>query len=396
MTIHDICHKKGSLLSSLCYGMIGIAGILPVLVAVLVRHNQQRREVVNINRQALSALEQARSLKAPAATAKTYGEWESMEFWQMHDGLLKQAWKEWAMLQSIGSSQKTFPSLDEATLIDPSLFQAIHSAWSDPSVETEQVLKEQFVKEWIPDRVYQIPTLFTTEGIARLRHHMDKILQPDDVGIPYRRPNGMNRYGFVLDPTQETMGGISYPELDSFVEWFVDFYVRPLGRLAFPEYISHQNPNDQSTYAFVIQYQPTQDIHLIEHADASTITLNININLPEEKFQGSSLYFVDNVNSKNKNKNANPEQLQQEEQQHAINMTPGQAVLHLGWYRHAAAPITAGRRTNLVIWLFGHHDYVRVAPYPPHEQMISPKQRWSHHVTNHYTVTTNENVNRTL
>jgi hypothetical protein len=55
---------------------------------------------------------------------------------------------------------------------------------------------------------------------------------------------------------------------------------------------------------------------------------------------------------------------------------PGEAVLHLGGQYHAAEPTTEGCRINLIVWLFGAHGVVRVAPYDEPEQ-LQPQQRWS-------------------
>ena len=55
---------------------------------------------------------------------------------------------------------------------------------------------------------------------------------------------------------------------------------------------------------------------------------------------------------------------------------PGEAVLHLGGQYHAAEPTTEGCRVNLIVWLFGAHGVVRVAPYDEPAQ-LQPQQRWS-------------------
>ena len=41
---------------------------------------------------------------------------------------------------------------------------------------------------------------------------------------------------------------------------------------------------------------------------------------------------------------------------------PGVALLHLGGHKHAALPLTAGERTNLIIWCTGRHGVVRIRP----------------------------------
>ena len=43
---------------------------------------------------------------------------------------------------------------------------------------------------------------------------------------------------------------------------------------------------------------------------------------------------------------------------------------------HSALPIESGERVNLIVWLHGKYEVVRVAPYPDLEQ-LSPRQRWA-------------------
>jgi len=57
-------------------------------------------------------------------------------------------------------------------------------------------------------------------------------------------------------------------------------------------------------------------------------------------------------------------------------MEPGDGVLHLGGQYHAALPIDSGERVNMIVWLHGKYEVVRVAPYAELEQ-LSAQQRWS-------------------
>jgi hypothetical protein len=193
----------------------------------------------------------------------------------------------------------------------------------------------------------------------------------------------MNRQGLVLD--DETPGGVSYPQLDAFIhDVVVDTYIRPLGRMFFKDYIG-SDQDDGTQYAFTVHYQtppPTgannnthnrttttttttfSDIKLKEHSDASAITVNINLNLPnntDEVYEGSSLVFVDKDTG----------------ERHVLPpMEPGMAVIHRGLHRHQALPIEKGQRYQLIVWLFGRDGYVRFVPYEPDEQM-TVKERWS-------------------
>jgi hypothetical protein len=78
----------------------------------------------------------------------------------------------------------------------------------------------------------------------------------------------------------------------------------------------------------------------------------------DEKFEGSSLYFVDHSTGKKK----------------FVNFAPGAAVMHLGAIPHAALPITNGERW--VLWLYGKRGRRAQYPYRPEEQM-SREESWT-------------------
>ena len=58
------------------------------------------------------------------------------------------------------------------------------------------------------------------------------------------------------------------------------------------------------------------------------------------------------------------------------DFAPGEAILHLGGTFHEALPITSGARENLIVWLFGEHGTVRVAPHDESER-LSGRERWA-------------------
>ena len=104
---------------------------------------------------------------------------------------------------------------------------------------------------------------------------------------------------------------------------------------------------------------------LAEHRDASVVTLNVNLNTPEEfasgDLKGSSLYFVDAHNSSRR---------------HFVALEPGGALFHRGSLRHAALPLTGrGVRQNIIIWLFGQDGWVREMPLRE-EERLGPEERW--------------------
>jgi len=256
--------------------------ILPVLVAVSIRlkfmtETIQQPVEQHSEKYPNSAIALARSLEPPSVTSTMSGELEGIEFWQEHEVLLQKAWKEW----SEAEEQQALPALDEDVLINPALRDAVQKIWENPAKELEDkmLLQSSILQEIVP-RVYQCQ-LFTQEGVRRIRQHLDAI-QHSSVGIPTRRPHGMNRFGIVLDP--ETQGGVWYAALANFRLFLSATYLRPIGRMLFPKYIG---PNDDAAvYAFTIRYQPKEtngDFQLNEHSDASVITLNVNLNLPNEE-----------------------------------------------------------------------------------------------------------------
>ena len=294
-----------------------------------------------------SYLKQARALKAPTALTESGGEAEGLEFWNQHATLIRNAWSEWETSQG-----DELPSLDDEAIYDPTLREAVKAAWKDPA-------KEEAIRPMWQEVVPSVYTcqLLQPDRIADIRAYIDAA---SDAGIPTRRPNGMNRYGLILDPNTE--GAVVIDGLDKFYQNLVNEYMRRLGRLFFPEYM--QPPDDVESYAFTIRYREGEDVALREHSDASLITMNINLNIPsrqnETNCEGSTLYFVDDETGEH----------------HEVKFRPGMAVLHRGMTRHAAQPIVQGERTNLVVWLFGQHGYVRFVPYEEHERM-TPRQRWS-------------------
>jgi len=269
--------------------------------------------------------------------------------------------------------------LNEQNMMDPLLKQRVRQLWKEPSVQGELDLQERFWNQPIGG-VHTCDSFLSLQGIRFFRQHLDLIRQ---AGIPTRRPNGMNRNGFVLD--DETEGGVSYLAMDGFRDWLIDDYLRPLGRMFFPEYIGNDE-DDESSYAFTVHYQhdggslngtaksnsgarnttttTKRDVQLKEHSDASVITINVNLNLPgeETEYDGPQLLFLDDSD--------------QPSQRHELEFQPGMVVLHRGLHRHQALPIQKGERHQLIIWLFGKDGYVRVAPYETEEQ-LSVTERWS-------------------
>ena len=141
--------------------------------------------------------------------------------------------------------------------------------------------------------------------------------------------------------------------------------------MIFPEHISGEDAEE--SYAFIVDYQRHPDdiltendfdIDLKEHRDSSVATLNVCLGY--DNFTGGNISFrADDPGGHGQNSRGTGD----------IEMKPGLAMLHKGQHRHAAMPITKGRRVNLVVWLMGKGGYVRVMPYSPKEQLTS-KDRW--------------------
>ncbi len=145
-----------------------------------------------------------------------------------------------------------------------------------------------------------------------------------------------------------------YPELG-----FINFYMRPIARLLFPEVLGCDTQN----FGFSIHHQPNTDTSIRPHTDASSVTLNINSNTMNEAFSGSEVNFYDNVTGQSK----------------ALTFGPGTAMIHRGNVPHAALPITSGSRTNLVLWLFGNgggRPYLNGNSYTAADS-VDAKQRWT-------------------
>ena len=436
---------------------------------------------------AISALSIALQLVPPIVSVKENGDTEGLEWWLEHENLLQLAWKEWwALLNNNinGNATASWSSM----IIDPNLNRAIKRTKHQPTIENEKIVHDLW-EEMNCDvkidttiatttknhnrhlnnnnNVYMYRNFLTTEGIQLLRYYLDLI---EINGIPKRRPNSMNRRGLLLDPTIPGGVGISssssrgtnnnnsnndeidYFDLHRVINHLATEYLRPLGRSFFPKYAG--TPTDDSNhYAFTIKYgnssSPTSDTNtpididtddtivdreLKEHSDASLYTLNINLNLPNETYSGSSLYFVmenedrddegddddDGTTSKIPSAFANTttsgtksytSSIPSTKTCEMVNFEPGMAILHRGMTKHGTLrPIDVDKnnysgngnsnngnshgngndngnsnqqrsttsRTNLVIWLYGSaplHGYVRIVPYNKNERM-SVHDRW--------------------
>lgn len=275
----------------------------------------------------------ARSLKAPEAAAHKGGEMEGFEFWAEYDGLLKEARIEW------GRKHEILYDLNEEFMnrfLDPRILDAIKGR----SMGKLKALVQQSEKNGV--HKFQ---LFTSEFVDLF---LDELAYQESSKIPMRRPNGMNRYGCLL----------SQLGFDIMLKALSDLVLRPLALIMFPDHIASGDMSTQ--YGFVVHYHPNADVNLKEHADASTVTINVCL---QADLNNAPLYF----------KNLRGLGYSDDNEVAPTNVTldtAGMAVIHLGQHLHGVYNVTSAR-SNMVIWLMGNNDYVRVIPYNKFEAVAN-------------------------
>jgi len=287
-------------------------------------------------------LQLARALERPTRQAMLYRKPTVQDFWNKNANLITKAWKEWEHSE-IDSSLFTLDN----SLIDKNLREAVQQAWQNPSKEH---LVKALLNEVSPD-VFQFQ-FFNPDRLAVLRGYLEQVWNAQ---IPIRPPYGivLNRRGAMLDSRSE--GYLAAPSFQAFYNEMLNIYMRPISRLLFPEITGY----DTQTFGFSIYYDPSTDASIRPHTDASSVTLNINLNLPGEEFTGSEVDFYHPYTGDIK----------------SLTFTPGAAMLHRGNIAHAAKPITSGERTNFVLWLYGERGRLPLQGTPRLE--IDPKQRWT-------------------
>lgn len=275
-------------------------------------------------------------------------------WWFDNDALLQEARGEWGVRHAALYDLEA----NDALFIQPELRAAVEAM--EAAAEGRRAVNESAVRGLLRPAgapgVWVLPLFtpsFCSMLIEELRHY-------EASGIPLRRPNGMNRFGAILDQLglEESMNYLSRR------------YLRPLGQLLFPWLIAAGDADEH--YAFVVRYKLGEDVQLAEHADASVLTLNANLGLPasEGGFMGGAVAFRGTRFLDDK---------PQEMPTHLVDfasMEPGEGILHLGGQYHAALPIEGGERINMIVWLHGKYEVVRVAPYAALDQ-LGPEERWA-------------------
>jgi hypothetical protein len=281
-------------------------------------------------------------LEAPVPQSSYGGEYEGAEWWEDHEELLSRARAEWGH-----KHEDLYHDWNYSDFIEPNLLKAMEAK----DVEMLQRLVEATNVEG----VYRLQ-IFTDSFVRKV---LEELEHNDASGIPTRRPNGMNRYGAMLDQL-----GLEQPLMESIAQSLL----HPLAQVLFSDFVSMDDVAE--LYSFVVRYHPNEDVELAEHTDASAVTVNICL-VPDSK-ERSPLYFKEkrllggssaSTVDSNKPMDATFVTLDQ----------PGMAVIHLGQHVHGVAPVR-GARSNLVVWLFGEHGYVRVAPYTQEEVRQNQKQ----------------------
>lgn len=263
-------------------------------------------------------------------------------FWDENEKVFESAWGEWEKAGNLKGL-----TLDRS-LYAPELRKAVEGAWGNPAQET---LVKDLWTEVFPD-VYEAQ-FFDPAKLSDLRTFLDRAADAD---IPMRPPYGLvlNRGGAMLDPRSQ--GYLAAPTFKAFYQDLMDHFMRPIARLLFPDVYGY----DSQTFGFSIQWEAGKDTTLQAHTDASSVTLNINLNLPGEEFDGSAVRFMDPATKSVKD----------------LTFAPGTALIHHGSAMHASKPITKGERHNFVLWLYGQHGQI---PYQHGQgaELASAAKRWT-------------------
>ena len=287
-----------------------------------------------------NSLELARLLEMPSREAMLHRNPSAQRFWKEHRDLLRSAWQEWEQ------SRKEPMFGSAASLLDDNLREAVAGAWKDPSTEMSVA---KLWHEVAPD-VFECQ-FFDPTRLAELRAYLEDIWNAE---IPLRPPYGivLNRGGAMLDPRSE--GFLAAPAFQVLYRELIDTYMRPIARLLFPNLMGY----DTQSFGFSIRYEPNKDTSIRPHTDASSVTLNINLNLPGEAFSGSAVHFLNSTTG----------------DVTEVVFKPGVAIMHRGQIAHAAQPIRSGERTNFVLWLYGEHG--RTPPPGVEHAVQKAEERW--------------------
>jgi hypothetical protein len=136
------------------------------------------------------------------------------------------------------------------------------------------------------------------------------------------RPNGMNRYGMVLNE----LG------LEPAITELQQKFIVPLQHALF----GNEGACPDDHHCFIVRYKEGEDIGLDMHSDSSDVTLNVCLG---REFDGATLTFCGCVGN-----------LDHRRRSHVYTHRIGRAVIHLGRQRHGADDIVSGERLGLILW----------------------------------------------
>ena len=184
-------------------------------------------------------------------------EFEGAEWWEEHAELFAAARAEWGVLHpelfDLEASAESF--------IDPRLLRAVSAlerAAAVGGVVDESELRSLFTPA--AKGVWRFPLftpLFCEKMLAELRH-------AEASGVPLRRPNGMNRFGAILE---DVPGGVSFEES---LRYLTRRHLRPLSQMLFPWLVAAGDADEH--YGFVVRYKVGEDVSLAQVRDKATAT----------------------------------------------------------------------------------------------------------------------------
>jgi len=291
----------------------------------------------------IDALEKARNLNAPMPLAKKNGELEDIKFWQDNEEILEQAWEQYGNLHPL------LYSLNKHTFFSTYIWEewvkripSLQGRGAD--VEGLKQLRYEVI-----DGVWVLNGLFTKTFCHQMLEELDYLSRSN---IPQRRPNGMNRYGAILDD-------IGFKKM---FDMLAEKVIIPLALDIFPK--TARKGDLSHHHAFVVHYKEGEDLDLDIHADASCITLNLCLG---RTFTGGDLAFEEYVPGFSYSNTSVIDRKR-------IRFKQGMAILHRGQHRHEALMLEHGERVNLVLWLFGEDGYVRITDY---DEALSRDEIWN-------------------
>eukprot|EP00756_Hemistasia_phaeocysticola_P049115 Hpha_TRINITY_DN23549_c0_g1::TRINITY_DN23549_c0_g1_i1::g.186517::m.186517 len=289
-------------------------------------------------------LAKARALQseAPVGRSTTGGEYEGHEWWERHAETLSRAWD-------------ALPAL-HPRLVRPNSTEEFESAFVGEGVrravraarrgDGEGLLRDLMEETEAPG-VYAVRGLLTPQFLQMFR---DELAHRREAGIPIRRPNGMNRYGSIVDDVG----------LGQSIKILADKYLAPIGQMLYPRFVTAADTVEQ--YSFTIRYSQGGDRELASHTDASAVTFNICLG---GDFESGGVFF-DGIKF-------GPESAKV--QRRVVEMEPGTVIVHRGAHEHGAMPLKGRDRENLVVWLTARWGVVRVAEYSD-EERGTEEERW--------------------